>query len=192
MHSGRKESFSLCLSVHVYLHLLSVKRLDKNISNNIFLFNLFYFWYLSGQPYNYLLALNREIAMELPKDIIEARNYLEQAEKERNPERKVDELKGGIELLEFYLEDNPDSSQELVTYITNLRRSHTRRLLSQLLALKKIEIETWLQYIVLIVVKLKEEVKYVTEQDPELNKNYKEFWNVWSDVFKEAMKEYSK
>jgi len=34
--------------VYVYLHLLSVKRLDKNISNNIFLFNLFYFWYLSG------------------------------------------------------------------------------------------------------------------------------------------------
>jgi hypothetical protein len=130
--------------------------------------------------------------MELPKDIIEARNYLEQAEKESNPERKVDELKRGIELLEFYLEDNPDSSQELVTYITNLRRSHTRRLLSQLLALKKIEIETWLQYSVLIVVKLKEEVKYVTEQDPELSKNYKEFWNVWSDVFKEAMKEYSK
>jgi hypothetical protein len=69
--TGRKESFSLCLSawriyppleglsIDVYLHLLSVKRLNKNISNNIFLFNLFYFWYLSGQPYNYLLCVSK-------------------------------------------------------------------------------------------------------------------------------------
>ena len=53
---GWRESFSLCLSVYVYLHLLSVKRLDKNISNSIFLVNLFYFWFLSGQSYNYLLG----------------------------------------------------------------------------------------------------------------------------------------
>ena len=38
------------------LPLLSVKRLDKNISNNIFLVDLFYYWYLSGQSYNYLLC----------------------------------------------------------------------------------------------------------------------------------------
>jgi len=36
-------------------HLLRVKRIDKNISNSIFV-NLFYFWYLSGQSYNYLFG----------------------------------------------------------------------------------------------------------------------------------------
>ena len=55
MHLRRRKSFSLCLSIYVYLHLFSVKRLDKNISNNIFLVDLFYYWYLSGQSYNYLL-----------------------------------------------------------------------------------------------------------------------------------------
>ena len=39
VYSGQRESFSLCLSVCVFLHLLSVKRLDKNIRNNIFLVN---------------------------------------------------------------------------------------------------------------------------------------------------------
>ena len=38
-------------------HLFSVKRLNKNISNNIFLVDLFYYWYLSGQSYNYLFAI---------------------------------------------------------------------------------------------------------------------------------------
>jgi len=59
MHLGGQESFSLCLSIYVYLHLFSVKRLDKNISNNIFVVDLFYFWYLSGQSYNYLLGYKK-------------------------------------------------------------------------------------------------------------------------------------
>jgi len=42
-NSRRIFSFSLCLSAYVYLYLLNVKRLDKNISNNIFLVDLFYF-----------------------------------------------------------------------------------------------------------------------------------------------------
>ena len=74
--------------------------------------------------------------MKLPKDILEAQNFLEQAEKESNPEsnpeQKIYKLKKGMEILQFYLEDNPELSQNLKIYITNLRISHTRRLLSQL------------------------------------------------------------
>ena len=55
MHPGRREFFSLCLSVHAYLHLLRINRLIKHTNYN-FVVNFFYFWYLSGQPYNYLLA----------------------------------------------------------------------------------------------------------------------------------------
>ena len=75
--------------------------------------------------------------MDLPKEIVEAREYLEKAETETNAERKIEELKEGIDLVELYLEDNPDASYEVKTLIKNLRRSHTRRLLSQILSIKK-------------------------------------------------------
>jgi len=47
----------LIVFIRIRLSSFSVKRLDKNISNSIFLVNLFYFWFLSGQSYNYLLYL---------------------------------------------------------------------------------------------------------------------------------------
>jgi hypothetical protein len=37
--------------------------------------------------------------MDIPKDILKARSYLEQAEKESNPGRKLEKLRKGIELL---------------------------------------------------------------------------------------------
>ena len=135
-------------------------------------------------------AFERGIIMDFPIDVIEARRLLENAEKEGNPERKFNELKEGIDLLELYLDDNPESSEELTTFITNIRRAHTRRLLSQILSIKKIDFETWLQYIVFIITKLKNEVEFVTEQDPELKKNYDEFHHVWSDVLQEILEQY--
>ena len=130
--------------------------------------------------------------MEDPKVITEARAYLEQAERESDPQRKIEQLKKGIDLLEFYLGENPDTSHEIARYIRNLRTAHTRRLLSQLLSIKNIEIETWLECFLLLITKLKDEVGYVTEQDPKLKRNYDKFCALWSAVAKEALKEYWK
>ncbi len=74
--------------------------------------------------------------IKMPEDIIEARGCLERAEKETNPDIKVIELQKGIDLLECYIDDYPESSEYIVNYIKNLRRAHTRRLLLQLLAIK--------------------------------------------------------
>ena len=128
--------------------------------------------------------------MDLPKEIVEARESLEKAETEMNPEIKIEELKEGIDLIERYLEDNPDASYEVKTLIKNLRRSHARRLLSQILSIKNIEFESWLQYIGLLITKLEHEVAFVIEQDPELKNNYDEFYRVWSDTLKNALKKY--
>lgn len=129
--------------------------------------------------------------MDIPRDIIEARLFLEQAEKELNPERKVEELQEGIDLLDLYIEEHPELLGEMSILIKNIRRSHTRRLLSQLLSIKNIEIETWFEYIVLLITKLKNEMNYAFKNDPELKRNYEEFWNVYSKDLKEALKSYS-
>jgi len=126
--------------------------------------------------------------MNIPEEILQARGFLEMAEKESDPKRKINKLKEGIDLIDSYIEDNSDITAELFTFIKNLRRAHTRRLLGQLVSITEIEIEEWFQYVLMFVDRLKEEISYVTEQDSELKKNYDEFWNIWSDVLKKALK----
>lgn len=126
----------------------------------------------------------------LPEDVLEGRRLLERAEQETDPERKIEALKEGVDLLDLYVEEHPDAPENTLTYITNLRRSHARRLLVQLLALKHIEIEIWLQYIVLLITKLRDEVDHATSQDRTLKANYNQFWHVWNDVLREALKGY--
>lgn len=99
-------------------------------------------------------------------------------------------LTEGIEILQFYEEDNPEISNELRTYVTNVRRSHTRRLLYQLVEKQNLDIEVWFQYVLLLLNKLKEEKQYLIERDPELKKKYDKFWSMHSEVLKQAIKSY--
>jgi len=126
--------------------------------------------------------------MELPTEIAEARTHLERAEKEYLPDRKIEELEEGIKIIEYYLEDNPTPFPEVAQYITNLRRSHTRRLLSQLPSIKKAEINVWFSYIILIFTKLINEITFITDEDPELKRNYEEFYGIWKKELEEAFK----
>ena len=126
--------------------------------------------------------------MNLPNEIVEARASLEQAEKESDPIRKYEELRDGLDSIEFYLEENQDPPKDLTTYVVNLKRSHTRRLLTQLLSLTNIEIDVWLKYVVLLITELENEVKYAIQSDQTLKENYDKFFAVWSDVLREAIK----
>ena len=130
--------------------------------------------------------------MNIPDEIIEARSLLEDAEKEINPKRKVDKLKEGIELMDLYVEENSNISEDTKTNIENMRRSHTRRLLSQLVSIEQIEIEIWLDYIILLITKLKKEKDYSIENDPELKKNYDNFYSVYSEELNQALKGFKK
>ena len=120
--------------------------------------------------------------MHIPEDLLNARSVLEKAESETDPKRKIYYLKEGIEVIDEYLEDNPNAPSDILNFIKNLKRSHTRRLLVQLISIKDIDIETWVDYIILLITKLKDESDYAKEQDQELDKNLNEFLKIWKDV----------
>ena len=126
--------------------------------------------------------------MEIPEDIKDARSFLEQAEKESDPEKKLDELNDALDLLDSYVDGNPDITEKIKIYIRNMRRAHTRRLLNQLVSVRGIDIRTWFDYIVLLTTKLKIEMDFVIEEDPELKKNFDEFWGVYSQTVEKMMK----
>jgi hypothetical protein len=126
--------------------------------------------------------------MNIPNEIVEVRTSLEQAEKETDPIKKYEELRDGLDSIEFYLEEQQDPPEDLTLYIVNLKRSHTRRLLTQLISLMNLEIDVWLEYVVILITELQDEVKFAIKSDQTLKDNYDKFLSVWSDVLQEAAK----
>ena len=129
--------------------------------------------------------------MNIPKEISKARDFLDSAEKENDSKGKATKIAKGIDYIESYIQNNPDISDELRWYITNLKRTYTRKLLEQLPSMAvKTEIDQCLQYII-IFLKLKKDIDYVIKQHPELEENYHKCMKTWSELgfFDEIRKE---
>ena len=121
--------------------------------------------------------------MNLPEDIEDAREYFKRAEKENNPEEKYDCLEQALELLDAYVDQTPNLSKEIKDYIKNMRGAYTRRLLQQLFSIKRPEFHVWLDYIVLLTSRLKNEMEIAIENDQNLKKNYDDFIKIYSKEF---------
>jgi len=103
----------------------------------------------------------------------EARRLLEAADKEADPARKLAALEEALDLLDE-IGEGPQRS-----LAANLRRSYTRRLITQLLALKKADILTWFDYVRFFLLRLSTDVEAVLKDNPELKAPYEEFLALW-------------
>src|SRR6266446_4142616 len=119
-------------------------------------------------------------------DLGEARRLLEQAERETNPARKFAALEEGIDLLETYAAESevPDLER---SRSSNLRHSHIRRLLKQLIELRGIQFDVWFDYIKLLLLRLEPDVKAILEEDASLKDGYSKFTSLWKDELLEAL-----
>ena len=88
--------------------------------------------------------------MEIPEELTKAKQLLEKAEKDNNPETAISKFSQGIDICETYLEDNPDS--QYVGKIRNIIMSHTRAMVAK--AIQYTEegqfednFELWLNYL---------------------------------------------
>jgi len=102
--------------------------------------------------------------------IDEARSLLARAEGERDPARKLAYLEEAIDLLDEIEES---------TLARNLRRSYTRRLLSQLVQFRSADVVTWFDYAQLLLVRLESDVKALLAEDPALKSAYDDFMALW-------------
>jgi hypothetical protein len=100
----------------------------------------------------------------------EARELLQAAEKESDPERKLAALEEALDLLE----ETPDSA-----VAANLKRSYARRLVTQLFGLKKTDVTTWFDYVRFMALRLEPELEVVLKENPELRQPYEEFLALW-------------
>jgi hypothetical protein len=111
--------------------------------------------------------------MSVARDIAAARELLEAAERETNPELKAQSLEEALAVLGSLDPDEVSDAQRQL--VANLRLAHTRRLLAQLIDLSSVSMDAWFDYIDLLLGELSAEVARVTASDPHLEANYARF-----------------
>lgn len=111
--------------------------------------------------------------MSAARDIASARELLENAERETNPELKAQSLEEALALLASLDPDEVSDAQRQL--IANLRLAHTRRLLAQLVSLSSVSMDAWFDYVDLLLGELRPEVARLTASDAELEANYARF-----------------
>ncbi|MFC3552493.1 hypothetical protein ACFOLC_15925 [Lysobacter cavernae] len=112
--------------------------------------------------------------------IEEVRSLFELAERETDPERKFTALEEALDLTDD-LRGDPAVDPAVLGVANNLRQSHLRRLLGQLVAMHHVEMDTWFNYIKLLLLRVVPEVEAVLAKDSTLRESYVTFKNLWKD-----------
>ena len=120
--------------------------------------------------------------MAATQDIAEARELLERAEHESDPEQECEHIEEALILLET-AEDLTPQQEELVA---NVRLAYARRFLNRVAGLKKSTFETWSHYLT-IVEMLEPEIDALAEEDPELAEHRRAFVAMWGPEVQAAL-----
>jgi hypothetical protein len=115
---------------------------------------------------------------ELPEDIRVGRGFLEKSENAQDHIHRIRNFDDGIDFLNEYLIENPDSPHGKL--IKNLKLAYTRSLLKRLPFLEIEDLITWFQYFISFH-KAEEEVDAIIAEDPEFNQIYDDFVESWID-----------
>ncbi|MBZ0225196.1 MAG: hypothetical protein K8F51_04385 [Comamonas sp.] len=117
------------------------------------------------------------------KDLENALRLFEHAEQETDPKRKLSALEEALDITD-YLQGNSMLTTQEISLAANLRKSHLRRLLSQLTTMRRVQIDVWFEYIKLMFQRANSDVKAILADDSSLRESYNEFISLWA---KEAL-----
>jgi len=120
--------------------------------------------------------------MTKPMDIVEvaeAVEMLEAFDKSLPSVEKIDYFQDGIQLLNDYLADNPETPH--ATFINNIKARHTRRLLQFLTIIDSSNMLSWFKVIVALF-EAKEELEKLYASYPGLKSDYDRFVAEWGDT----------
>ena len=123
--------------------------------------------------------------MNFTIQIEKARKLFERAEKDNNPQEKILALNKAMVLL--YECSSNAQSQTDIDLISNIKRAHTRSLLSQIGSLQGVDIESWLDYLILISTKLNTEMESITKSDNHLRENWEHFISQYKTELRDVL-----
>ncbi len=117
----------------------------------------------------------------------EIRELFDRAERESDPRRKHAALEEALDLLDAASEDESGLSAAERSLVRNLRRSNTRRLLSQLVAVRDVHFDVWFSYLSLLFFRLGPEVDALLKEDETVRTAYHAFIGLWGSEAAEAL-----
>lgn len=123
-------------------------------------------------------------------ELDEARRLFEKAERDSDPEHKFIALQEALDITDDFKAEHDVTSLD-VSYANNLRHTHIRRLISQLVAFRHIQIDIWFNYLKLFLLRVEPEVKEITDADPSLHETYRKFVALWKNVLIDAIQKHS-
>jgi len=124
-----------------------------------------------------------------PAEIQEIRELFDRAEREADPRRKCAALEEALDLLDPSSEDGGELSSSEQSLVRNLRRSNTRRLLSQLVAVRDVHFDVWFSYLSLLFFRLGPEVEAVLKDDENVRAAYDAFVGLWGPKAAKALQD---
>ena len=124
-----------------------------------------------------------------PAEIQEIRELFDRAEGEPDPRRKCAALEEALDLLDAASEDGSELSSSERSLVHNLRRSNTRRLLSQLISAGEVHFDVWFSYLSLLFFRLGPEVDAILKEDDTLRAAYDAFVGLWGPEAAKALQD---
>lgn len=124
--------------------------------------------------------------MTVARDIANARALFEKAEREEDPGVKAHALDEALAVLGSC--DPRDVTEAEAQLIANLRLSHVRRLLAQIMTLPPVSMDAWFDYADLFFGELRTEVGTLVAGDSRLRENYEKFIRLYGPDVAELLK----
>lgn len=115
--------------------------------------------------------------MNISNLIQNARDILQKAEKEKNWEIKALDLVKALDLLDSCSAD--DTQEQDREMISNIKIAHTRSMVNQLTLNNNIDINNWLKYLLIMITRLENEIKIITENDIQIKNNWLRFLKLY-------------
>jgi hypothetical protein len=123
--------------------------------------------------------------MTVAADIGSARALLEKAERGDDPAAKALDLQAGLDLLRDCEDDDPTDAERML--IHNVRASHARRLLAQLVEVRTASLGAWLHHIGLLFGPLRPQVDAALAADTELKGRFDRFVAFYGSGLRELL-----
>ena len=122
----------------------------------------------------------------IPSDVAKAVNILESWEKSRNHSERTRDFEDAIDTLNDYLMD--DEHKIIHSYLNNIKRTYTRKLLEELPHLPVLQKGEWFNYIKLLFLTVPDEVDAITKERPNLKESEINFLKIWGDELMEILR----
>jgi len=120
-------------------------------------------------------------------EILEAITFFEKWEAAISDPAAAARFAEAVQLLDDYLESEPDSPHR--TFVQNLKVSNTRRLLQLLKQVDKNDVSSWMEYVNVVFLVLKDEADSLLASNSELKEDFDAFVSVWGSEYIEALQE---